>query len=467
MSVTIVGGGPVGLVLSIVLSSLDIENTVIEQDLDVYGLPRAIVMDAEIRHSLDRLGLKQRLDPILEPMMAADFVDSVGQHVMGINLADLSLYGVPVVSKHFQPFLDAMLRDEARLRGASMIYGRQVVSHEQRIDTVIANLDDGGVVESEFLVACDGASSRTRKSEDIMLEDLGFDQDWLVVDLELSSRQFSNLPDVTRQVCDPRRPTTMVSGFRNFYRFEFQLQPGEDPESMVKDAQIWELLSGWISPSQARVIRRAAYRFHAVVAQTMRRGRVLLAGDAAHQMPPFMGQGLNSGMRDAFNLGWKLAYVRREWCDQALLDFYGVERIPLVRSAVQQSVETGQLIDQLAGRSSHGISNNAGYGGSRRNESMSTGVIVPSGEHVGKPYPFWHHIETAASDGFTILQSFNGAIAKSIGRVPVTGFELDSSLTFGQDCVILRPDGYVAAVCSRSDLSRTCSRLAELLTVTT
>ncbi|MFZ9176077.1 MAG: FAD-dependent monooxygenase, partial [Ilumatobacteraceae bacterium] len=297
MHVLIVGGGPVGLVTSLALSSLGVRNTVIERSVDVYGLPRAIVMDAEVRHSLSRLGLGSRLDEVLEPMLAADFVDAAGGHLTGIDLTGIQLLGCPAVSKHFQPMLEAMLRHEVRERGARLMLGSEVREHRADASGVEIRFDDASSVQGDYLVACDGASSRTRKAVGIQLEDLGFDQDWLVVDVELFDRQQAQLPDLTRQVCDPRRPTTLVSGFRNFYRFEFQLQPGENPAEMSSVPQVWKLLSSWISVSQARLVRTATYRFHAVVADRLREGRVLLAGDSAHQMPPFMGQGLNSGMR--------------------------------------------------------------------------------------------------------------------------------------------------------------------------
>lgn len=463
--VTIVGGGPVGLVMSVVLSALRVRNTIIERDRSVYGLPRAIVMDAEVRHSLERLGLGPQLARVLEPMRAADFVDATGLRLMGIDLSEISLFGGAAVSKHFQPMLDAMLREEVQERGAEALFGREVVAHHQTTDGVVLRLDDGSTLESQYLIACDGASSRTRKSEEMILDDLGFDQDWLVVDLELVDRPTSGLPDVTRQVCDPARPTTLVSGFGNYYRFEFQLQPGESPASMSEDDAVWDLLSRWLVPSQARIVRRAAYRFHAVVAQTLRHRRVLLAGDSAHQMPPFMGQGLNSGMRDALNLGWKLAYVLRNWCGESLLDTYGLERIPHVRSAVRQSVDTGRLIDQLAGRTSHGVGSDAGYGGTHRYEALSSGVVFEGSEHVGKPHPLWHRVAVTTHDEFVVLHSCDVPSEVSIRRIPLSMTAADQILTLGHDCVVVRPDGYVAATSTANDLDRALRALETALVV--
>lgn len=464
MSVVIVGGGPVGLTVSIALSELGITNVVIERDETVYGLPRAIVMDAEARYSLTRLGLGSRLERILEPMVAADFVDAEHKRLMGVDLVGLESLGCPVVSKHFQPMLDACLREAAIERGARLILGRSVIEIENRDDAVTASLDDGTRIEGLYLVGSDGASSSVRKMSGITLCDLGFDQDWLVVDIELDDRQKSGLPDVTRQVCDARRPTTLVSGFGNYYRFEFQLQPGEEREAVVEESSVWRLLQPWISESQARLVRRAAYRFHAVVAEAMNTGRVLLAGDSAHQMPPFMGQGLNCGMRDAFNLAWKLRYVLAQWSGSKLLDTYSSERIPLARHVVEQSVETGRLVDQLAGRESNEVSRHAGYGGRRLPGRYEEGVVVGDDPLVGTLYPYWHQLKNASVDEFSLLAGKPSNTA-SLGPVPIREVVTAESSRLGHDHIVVRPDGYVAAVCRHDEVVRVLQALKSRLYV--
>ena len=465
MHVVVVGGGPVGLTTSIALSSVGISNTIVERSLDVYGLPRAIVMDAEVRHSLARLGLGSQLEHVLEPMLAADFVDAAGGRLTGIDLKGIELLGCPIVSKHFQPMLDALLREQARNYGATLLLGREVREHHEDSSGVDVRLDDGSSLRGDYLVACDGASSRTRKAVGIPLEDLGFDQDWLVVDIELFDREQACLPDLTRQVCDPIRPTTLVSGFRNYYRFEFQLQPGEKPADMSTTDRVWDLLSPWVASSHARLVRTAAYRFHAVVAERLREGRVVLAGDAAHQMPPFMGQGLNSGMRDAFNLGWKLAYVARGWSTPDLLDSYSSERLPQVRDVVEQSVDTGRLIDQFAGRVSHGVSREAGYGGSRRSRAYENGVVVSGSAPVGTLYSQWHNVASDDPLAFVVVSSEPPMLDAPLGTVPVHHVRADRIATLGHDAVVVRPDGYVAACCSRSELPDVMAVLGERLSL--
>ena len=451
--VVIVGGGPVGMTMSIACSRLGLSNVVIEREPEAFPLPRAIVMDAEVHRSLLRHDLGVSLQRCLSPMVAADFVDSSGAQLMGIELAGINLFGVPAVSRHYQPELESMLRADALRRGATLRLGCTALRLEQSPTSAVVTCDDGSVYEAKWVVGCDGASSFVRKSVGITLDDLGFDQDWLVVDLLVPDKLRSGLPDVTRQVCDRERPTTLVSGHRDYYRFEFQLQPGEDPAAMRDDDTVWRLLSPWIARKHAQIVRTATYRFHAVVATSLRAERVFIAGDAAHQMPPFMGQGLNSGMRDVFNLAWKLALVTRGAAAEHLLDTYELERIPHARGTVAESVETGRLIDQLAGRSSHGVSAEAGYGGARRSLAFREGVVVGEAAGVGAPFGALDMVPGEGLDDFVAVSH-----AES-GRLPVDRLlrtlVVSHDVMLGGDVVFVRPDGYVGAVSTFENAAET------------
>lgn len=156
----------------------------------------------------------------------------------------------------------------------------------------------------------------------------------------------SGLPEFALQVCDPARPHTLVPMPAPRFRFEFMLLPGEDPVAMQTPEAVAELTAGWLPAGAATVERSAVYTFHGLITTRWRSGRVLLAGDAAHQTPPFLGQGMCSGMRDAANLAWKLHAVLRG-ADEALLDTYQQEREPAVRSIVQAAVDFGRIICTL------------------------------------------------------------------------------------------------------------------------
>jgi 3-(3-hydroxy-phenyl)propionate hydroxylase len=346
-----------------------------------------------------------------------------------------------------------MLRHEAESRGALVFWGSVPTELDDRGDQVMVTLNTGEQISARWVVGCDGASSWTRKTTGLALEDLRFDQKWLVVDIALKDNSTSELPEGVRQYCDPERPATYVKGHRNFRRWEFQIQEDEDAEELNTREGLWALLKPWVSQDDADIVRSAVYRFHAVVAPTMQRGNVFLAGDSGHQMPPFMGQGLNSGMRDAANLAWKMSFVKRGLASNSLLDTYSIERVPHVRSIVAHAVDVGRLIDQLAGRVSHGVGEEAGYGGTRPQPFIAAGFVTGDDPRVG--HQFWHRAAVSAA-----LRS-NSASLAVVARehivLPVELTQMGAVVVVDADAVgddyaiIVRPDRYVAAVTTSAD----------------
>ncbi len=452
--VVIAGAGPVGMALSIALSNVGVSNVVVERGVGVHPLPRAAVIDAELHQSFIVNGLGEQLAPLLTPLRAADYVDAEGRHLTGGDLSGIRMFGdLPVASLHFQPDIDALFLRELQERGGHFKPETPFTGVEQNADGVRLLVDGGEAINGRWLVGCDGASSTIRRSVGIARDDLGFEQDWLVVDVRLRDRAASGLPDVVRQVCDPVRPTTMVSGHRDVYRWEFQLQPGENPKEMNQPEHVWRLLEPWINSSNADIIRSASYRFHGVVATAFRAGNVFLAGDAAHQMPPFMGQGLNSGWRDAFNLAWKIHWVREGLAGDGLLDTYGAERIHHSRVTVERSIEAGQLIDQFAGRVSHGVRPGRGYGGATPRPRYEDGVVVGDHARTGTVFDSWHRI----ADDVRVLTHMT--VASTQGRAPALpsrglwrSVELSPMETMGADHVVVRPDGFIAANCDDASI---------------
>ena len=162
--------------------------------------------------------------------------------------------------------------------------------------------------------------------ENITLDDLGFDEPWLVVDLLVNDAALAKLPSASSQYCEPERPYTYIIGPGNHRRWEIMLNPGEDPREMEREENVFNLLFRWLNVGDGKLWRAGSYRFHALVARKWRTGQVFLAGDAAHQQPPFIGQGMCQGLRDVTNLCWKMVSVLRGKAAQELLDTYEQER---------------------------------------------------------------------------------------------------------------------------------------------
>ncbi len=450
IDVTILGGGPVGCFLSVVLSDMGVSNVVIDRDAVPYQLPRAIVMDDEIQRAFHDHHMGEWLQTHTEPLQRGDFVGPNNEVVIGADIPPQGLQGVPPVVTHYQPELDAMLRAEAEQRGATVKWGCTVVDMVDKGRSVVTTLDNGETITSRWFVGADGASSWTRKRVGLTLDDLRFDQEWLVVDAELHEGVNVDLPIGVRQYCRPDRPFTFVQGVRRFRRWEFQVQQHEDARQLNTEHGLWKLLEGMISPDNARLVRSAVYRFHAVVAPEMRKGNVFLAGDSAHQTPPFAGQGLNSGMRDALNVAWKFSFVKRGLASENILNTYTTERAPHVRSTIAHAVDMGRLIDQLGGRVSHGVDIESGYGGTRPSPSIESGIVMGDDPRVG--HQFWYHPEVSKA------VRVNGAsfvvVARNSVELPADLQSLNAQVVVApqaiQDAyaVIVRPDRYVAAVAS-------------------
>lgn len=458
--VTILGGGPVGCFLSVILSDMGVSNIVIDKDAAPYQLPRAIVMDDEIQRAFHDHGMGEWLRANTEPLQRGDFVGPNNDVVIGADIPPLGLQGVPPVVTHYQPELDTMLRSEVERRGAVTKWGLTAIELSDNGNSVITTLDNGEVVESRWYVGCDGASSWTRKNVGLVLEDLKFDQEWLVVDAELHEGAEVDLPRGVRQYCHTERPFTYVQGVRRFRRWEFQIQQDEDAHALNTEVGLWSLLEGMISPNNARLVRSAVYRFHAVVAPEMRKENVFLAGDSAHQTPPFAGQGLNSGMRDALNLAWKLAFVKRGFASEKILSTYTQERAPHVRSTIAHAVDMGRLIDQLGGRVSHGVDVESGYGGKRPSPFLESGIVIGDDPRVG--HQFWFHPDVSAA------VRTNGAsfavVAGTEIELPVELRKFGTQLVVAPEAVsgayaiVVRPDRYVAAVATGIDELKSIAR---------
>ena len=343
-AVAIVGYGPVGATLAILLGQLGQRVVVLERWPEPYPLPRAVHLDHEIARIFQACGLADDLVAITEPADIYEWRNGAGVPLLRIGRHGVSASGWPESLMFHQPALEATLDGRARsLPGIDVRRGVEVVDLLQDADGVTLMAATGDEIRTRYVVGCDGANSTVRSLIGASIHDLGFFYDWLVVDVILHEQRVFD--PLNLQVCDPARPTTLVSGGPGRRRWEFMRLPDEPLDGLDSDGRAWELLADWdVTPTNAELERRAVYTFGARVAEQWRSGRVLLAGDAAHQTPPFAGQGMCTGIRDAANLAWKLDRVLRAASPDDLLDTYQQERLPSTRQLIDFAIELGKII---------------------------------------------------------------------------------------------------------------------------
>ena len=345
--VLIVGGGPTGVTLANLLAGRGVSVIVAEKEADIFPLPRAAHIDHEGMRILQEAGAAEAVMATSRRADAYEFRNARGKVLMAFNGAGRTgPGGWPIANMIHQPSVEAALRRVLAERApASLRSGWEMLSFSQGtqgVTTHFATPEGERTIRSRWLVGADGARSPVRKACEIAFEDLGFEEPWLVVDVLVDDP--SRLPTANLQICDPARPTTCVLMGEGRHRWEFMILPGETPEAVSAPAHVERLLAPWGVAGAVRIERTAVYTFRARIAQQWRKGRVLLAGDAAHQTPPFAGQGLCSGLRDAANLAWKLAAVCKGEAAGALLDTYQPERAPNLRATIDMAVMMGRMV---------------------------------------------------------------------------------------------------------------------------
>ena len=346
VDLVVVGFGPTGAALAGLCARRGLSVVVVERDTGVFPLPRAVQCDHEALRILQEVGCA---DDVLRGSVLNDgisFLTADRRTLLATSVPPMAATGWPTSVFFHQPTFEGILRDAVAAGGADVRTGVEVVAMGQDADGVDVGLADGSSIRARYVVGCDGARSATRGRIGSALHDTGFEESWLVVDLLLAA-EVPGLPTRCLQVCDPARPHTLVPMPAPRFRFEFMLLPGESEEEIRRDDVIADLMSSWIDPGLATVERSAVYTFHGLVGAAWRDRRLFLAGDAAHQTPPFLGQGMCAGLRDAANLAWKLAAVLDGSADDRLLDSYQLEREPHARAVIDAAVAVGQLICML------------------------------------------------------------------------------------------------------------------------
>lgn len=348
--VAIIGLGPTGATLANLLAQQGLQVLAIDREAGIYPLPRAVHFDGECMRVFQSIGVADALQSQIRPSPGMKFIDSEGRLLIDwsreLQVGPMGWY--PSYRCH-QPWLEQTLRQKlSEYAGVDIRLKQEMLECAQvsnGVELRIKDIATGEVLQEKarYVVGCDGARSAIRGLIGASLDDLQQSEQWLVVDVVLNHER-PDLGDYSIQYCDPSRPGTYVRGVGMRRRWELMLMPSDDPATITQPENIWKLLSRWVTPDEATLERPALYTFRAVVARGWRRGRLLIAGDAAHLTPPFMGQGMCAGIRDASNLAWKLGAVIRGDAGEELLDTYETEREPHAREFISTAVRLGQVI---------------------------------------------------------------------------------------------------------------------------
>ena len=360
--VIVVGCGPVGATAANLLGAHGVRTLVLERDAGPYTLPRAIHFDHEIMRIFQSAGMAEAVEPLTSVPAGRMFFGAHRQPIRRFEPKERAArLGWPSGCYFYQPDLERVLRKElVRRETVTLQTCCDVLAVEPQGDWVEVRgqgPNGGFTCRGRYVLGCDGARSIVRKAIGVALDDLGFEEPWIVVDAlvdgpitlpELHGTPDGvNMQEVLFIVGDPARPYSVIPGVGRHRRWEFMMLPNETAEDYASLDAVRPLVEPFVQTASFELVRSAVYRFHALVAQQWNQERIFLLGDSAHQTPPYFGQGLCHGIRDAANLAWKLEMVLRGDAPKALLASYQIEREPQVRTVIGMSVAAGRILCTL------------------------------------------------------------------------------------------------------------------------
>jgi len=342
--VAIIGYGPAGMVLANLLGQQGRRVIALERYGSLYHLPRAACFDDETMRTFQKLGISNEMLPGTTVQRGYEWVNGQGETLLSIEYDDPGHSGWPQLYMMYQPHMESVLDSRARSWPSVEIrQGIKVDQLEQLDDHVrVSGINEAGErisVSAAYVVGADGGNGFVRPHLGIGMDDYGFEENWLVCDFEMLGD--ADVPSF-RQICSPDQPQSIVTIGPRHHRFSFMLAPSEDHAQATDRDNVWARVRRFITPTDAELVRVANYTFRSRIAERWRDRRVLLAGDSAHEMPPFLAQGMVSGIRDSRNLAWKLGMVLDGYSAD-LLDTYQPEREPHVRFITEKAIELGRI----------------------------------------------------------------------------------------------------------------------------
>lgn len=344
VQVVVVGAGPTGLTAANLLAAYGVEVLVLDREPGPMNLPRAIVLDDEGARTLQVFGLHESYVARTETAIGSKYYDDQG-NCFAETGRGFEAYGFPKRQYIYQPELERALRDRlAEQAPGALRFAANVTAVKSDPEGAVASVTDasGRVhrIEADWLLACDGGRSSIRENLGIAMSGNTYAEDWIVLDLldDPDGSHFSKF------FCSSSRPTVSVPAPGRGRRYEFMLLPGETREQVLENAFLADLLRPYRSLREEDILRKTVYTFHARMADRFRAGRILLLGDAAHLTPPFAGQGMNAGLRDAHNVAWKLAANLLGAASADILDSYEAERRKPAWDMIQVAVTMGKFV---------------------------------------------------------------------------------------------------------------------------
>jgi 3-(3-hydroxy-phenyl)propionate hydroxylase len=346
----IVGMGPVGAMAANLAGLWGLKTLALEKADCVYENPRAMGFDHEVMRAFDNVGLADAIAPHIMPYRASHYLTNQSRLIKRIDAAKppFALGWAPNYVFSQPPVERALRANIASFAHVTVELGTEVLAAETQDDLATVQVrnrrGEFRIVKAGYVLACDGGASPTRARLKLRMEDLEFDEPWLVVDVMLKEGAGESLPTTNVQYCEVERPSTYVVGPGRHRRWEFMINPDEIPAEIAKPESIRHLISRWLDVDDYDIWRASTYRFHALILEKWRSERIFFLGDAAHMTPPFLAQGMCQGIRDAMGLIWKLALVQRGLANPGLLDTYQQERATHVRQTTKVAKEFGLII---------------------------------------------------------------------------------------------------------------------------